>query len=414
MNKLKLCLMSLLLCAAGSLAQLHTIVDAEYFWDTDPGPGGGTPIAIAAGETAIFDGDLISTAGLSRGQHLLNVRVQRDDGAWGESTRRKVFIGIGSDMDAAEVFFDSDPGKGNGTAVGISPEGIIDETAFSVPDVERGFHKMYLRCFSNGTWSAPVANVLRVGSAWIDGAEVFFDTDPGEGNGYTFDVTPGPDVVAQDSTVSVAASGTGFHKVYMRFRGGGVWSFPKSQTLRINPEAAGGINHIAGGEFFFDVDPGEGNGCPLIAEDGEFDNLEETMRRYVIGSSVSAGEHIVYFRVIDAGGRWYNTVRDTVVVDTARLTVIPIVDLLDRDVCVAWSNYPSAIEYIVKYDSDQDGAFADFVSVFPPDTSVVLPADSTHLFFRVAVIDTEAEPCGERGESAAVQLKKIKNKTLYK
>ncbi len=390
----------LLLCLglSGGLlfAQIHTVTNAEYFWDSDPGPGFGTPISIVSEDTVALDGD-VSTSGLSAGVHVLNVRVQRDDGLWGGVTRRMVRVGIGTTFEAAEVFWDNDPGQGSATPLAITAGGVMNETAWDVPDVERGFHWFNLRCKSGGTWSAATARTVRVGSALIDGAEAYFDTDPGEGNGIPVDVETGLDVTAYDSTVSVLAAGEGFHNLYLRFRGGGVWSFPKYQSLRVGPWVDGGINRITGGEFFVDTDPGEGNGCPLIAEDGVFDEREELMRRYLMGSDLGLGQHVIGIRAKDAGGRWYNTLRDTVQIIESHLVTTARRDTTGNYVRLMWTTYPEALEYRVHYDSSATGTFTNYVSVLPPDTSLELtpPAGGNLIrqFHRVVAVQVEAEPC---------------------
>ena len=394
MHRLMTVIVSVLCIALPSVAQLHSVTDAEYFWDTDPGPGNGTPIAIVSDDTVALDGD-VSTSGLSAGVHVLNVRVQREDGVWGDVTRRMVRVGIGTTFEAAEVFWDTDPGEGAATPLAISADGVINETAWDVPDIVRGFHWFNVRCKSGGTWSPATARTVRVGSAWIDGAEAYFDTDPGEGNGIPVDVeTPALDVTAYDSTVSVLAAGEGFHNLYLRFRGGGVWSFPKYQSLRVGPWVDGGVNRITDGEFFIDTDPGEGNGCPLLAEDGAFDEPEEIMKRVLMGSDLGLGEHVIGIRAKDAGNRWYNTLLDTVEIIESHLVAKARRDTTGNHVRLVWNVYPEALEYRVQYDSLSTGTFANYLTVAPPDTSVEYLATPEKRFYRVVAVQVAPdEPC---------------------
>ncbi len=384
----------LIVCPCTVQAQLHDIIAAEYFFDTDPGQGNGTPISIVSGSPVVLDGD-VSTAGLTVGVHVLNIRVQREDGYWGEATRSMVRVGIGTSFTDAEAFFDTDPGVGNGIPIEISAAGVMNELAFEVPDVSRGFHRFNLRCFSGGTWSVPTARTLRLGSALIDGAEAFFDTDPGEGNGIPVEVTVGADVTAYDSSVSVLAAGQGFHHLYLRFRGGGVWSFPKYQSMRIGPGVSGGENHITGGEFFIDSDPGTGNGCPLIAEDGIFEEREEAMRRYV-AADLSLGQHVIGVRVKDAGDRWYGALLDTVQIIESHLVAATVADISGTLVQLSWNNFPSALQYRVHYDSLVTGAFTNYVTVLPPDTSLSVSPEHAKYFYHVVAIQIAPEPCDVR------------------
>ena len=396
-------LLSLLVVIVPVFAQVHSVISAEYFWDSDPGAGFGTPISIVSDDTVALEGDL-STSGLTAGVHVLNVRVQREDGLWGEVTRRMVRVGIGTTFEAAEVFWDSDPGQGLATPLAITAEGVMNETAWDVPDITRGFHWFNLRCKSGGTWSVASARTVRVGSALIDGAEAYFDTDPGEGNGIPVDVgAPALDVTAYDSTVSVLAAGEGFHNLYLRFRGGGVWSFPKYQSLRVGPA---GTDQIAGGEFYVDTDPGEGNGCPLLAEDGAFDEPDEAMRRILMGSDLALGEHIIGIRAQDAGGRWYNTLLDTVQIIESHLVSTVFTDTLGRHVRLMWDVFPEALEYRVHFDSSATGPFTNYLTVMPPDTFLELTPNPVgnfiRQFHRVVAVQVEPDaPCEEQADRRA-------------
>jgi hypothetical protein len=383
------------------LAQLHSVNAAEYYFDSDPGPGHGIPISVTTDDVVALDGT-ISTSGLSPGVHVLNVRVRREDGIWSTTTRRMIRIGIGTTFSAAEVFFDTDPGLGAATAIPITAAGVMNQSAFPIPALTRGFHRLNLRCYSGGTWSAASSKVLRLGSALIDGAEAYFDTDPGEGHGIPIDVGTGLDVTALDSSVSVLAAGTGFHNVYMRFRGGGVWSFPKNQTLRIGPWVDGGADRISGAEFFVDSDPGPGNGCALYASDGAFDSGSEAAQRYIMGSALGQGSHVIGLRIRDGGGRWQNTIRDTVQVLQAHVVTTVRADTTGQHVLVAWNTYPSATLYRVHYDSTWAGAFSGFISVNPPDTSVLLNPDGMKRFFKVFAVQPDAQPCGSTLQEASL------------
>lgn len=379
-----------------SLSQLHQIIAAEYFFDSDPGPGSGIPIALVPDDVVQLDGD-ISTSGLSPGVHVLNVRVQREDGIWGEATKWHLRIGVATITQAAEVYFDTDPGAGNAVEVDVDQNGLIDETAFEVPDLARGFHTLNLRTYSGGTWSANVARPIRLGSALIDGAEAYFDTDPGEGSGTPVDVVSGADVIAFDSTVNVGAAGSGIHNLYLRFRGGGVWSFPVDRVIRVGLSVTDGVNRITGGEFFIDMDPGEGNGCALIAEDGVFDETEEGMRRYV-ESNLSLGQHVVGVRVKDAGERWHIPLLDTVhVIEAHLVATTTMYEGITPYALLSWNAYPEAILYRVHYDSLETGPFTGYISVSPPDTSLLIEPAAFKRLFKVVALQIEPEPCEDSG-----------------
>ena len=59
-----------------------TINVIEYFFDSDPGYGAGTSIAITPG-TVVNAMDMIPTGPLSLGFHVLYIRAQDEHGKWG-------------------------------------------------------------------------------------------------------------------------------------------------------------------------------------------------------------------------------------------------------------------------------------------------------------------------------------------
>jgi uncharacterized repeat protein (TIGR01451 family) len=66
-----------------------------------------------------------------------------------------------------------------------------------------------------------------------------------------------------------------------------------------------GNQAVTAAEYFVDVDPGAGNGTPLIADDGAFDEPEEPAHATTATAGwLPGGVHAVYVRGRDAGGRW--------------------------------------------------------------------------------------------------------------
>ena len=110
------------------------IVNAEYFWDTDPGLGLGSVLNASDGaldeaiEELLKDPTAIpGTAGI----HTFNIRIRDGNGNWGP-----VFSSIVSVEDIipandkkiiqAEYFWDTDPGQGTATQI-LALDGALDE-----------------------------------------------------------------------------------------------------------------------------------------------------------------------------------------------------------------------------------------------------------------------------------------------
>jgi hypothetical protein len=58
------------------------IVTAEYFFDTDPGVGNGTALALTQGMTITTNFTILIPSGMTDGDHYLHLRVQDQDGNW--------------------------------------------------------------------------------------------------------------------------------------------------------------------------------------------------------------------------------------------------------------------------------------------------------------------------------------------
>ncbi len=95
-------------------ANALTITEAEYFFNTDPGPGNGTDIPITPGESVNITGLNVPTNLLTAGrENYLFLRYKSDEGQWGNTERRAFFIHIpdpntfaGRDVTHAEYWFD--------------------------------------------------------------------------------------------------------------------------------------------------------------------------------------------------------------------------------------------------------------------------------------------------------------------
>jgi len=92
-----------------------TITEAEYFFNTDPGPGNGVDISITPGESVNITGLNVPSSLLTAGrEHYLFLRYRSDEGQWGNTERRAFFIHTpdpntfaGRDVTHAEYWFDN-------------------------------------------------------------------------------------------------------------------------------------------------------------------------------------------------------------------------------------------------------------------------------------------------------------------
>ena len=296
-------------------AQTPVINQIEYFFDTDPGFGNGISIAVDADTvtSTTFDIDI---SGLEPGFHKAYFRTKSENGAWSLSYFRNVFVmdvttaDTITDIVAAEYFFDTDPGFGNGVSVAVAADTITSTTFdIDISGLEPGFHKAYFRTKSeNGVWSLSyfrnvfvmdVTNADTISD--IVTMEYFIDSDPGFGNGVAVALTADT-VTSVSFTIDVSTLDYGFHKVYFRVKDeAGKWSLSVLRTIfKVTNETAPDMPDIIATEYFIDTDPGFGIGTnvPLTR-----DSLIETTFDVDI-AGVSSGEHYLYVRVMDENDSW--------------------------------------------------------------------------------------------------------------
>jgi len=215
-------------------------------------------------------------------------------------------------LNYAEYFFDTDPGAGQGIAVplGAAADSVSGNIAVNVSALTPGFHILYFRTRNtSGVWSFPqgrkfyIAGQLPETAAKIAGANFYFDTDPGTGGGIHQPLAAA-DSVTGTASISVAGLAPGFHRLYARVKDtAGKWSFSKTVEFFIDGTPAISTAKIVSGEYFFDTDPGYGNGT-FLSTGSAADSL--SLSPTLLLDSLTPGFHRVYLRVRDSNGLWSN------------------------------------------------------------------------------------------------------------
>lgn len=326
MFRIKIILIMLLLGANTLLAQ-RQIAQAEYFIDTDPGPGNGTPVLAVDGnldnaiESLFRNGISAGSVGL----HTFNVRVKDNLNNWGP-VFRTVFYSSSPlttrniNVSQAELFFDNDPGQGNGTPL-IAFDGNFNDAIESISGSisslpSSGLHVLHIRVKDpQNNWGPSFKTIVNITSPLalrqirVNAAELFFDTDPGQGNGVAllaFDGNFNDALETISGSISVLPS-SGLHLLNVRVQdANGNWG-PVFKTIVnvTNPLSLRQIK-ITEGEFFFDIDPGQGQGFPLLAFDGNFNDAIESMNAN-FSFLPDTGLHVLNVRSKDANGNWSPT-----------------------------------------------------------------------------------------------------------
>jgi hypothetical protein len=288
------------------------IVEAEYFFNTDPGLGNGNirTINYSNNMNANFS---IGTGSLPVGTHRLFFRVKNSNNEWSMYTYRTfrkwdVPAINTADIVEAEYYFNTDPGIGNGINIDVADVASLDEN-FSIPTTTLpiGTHRMFLRVKnSDNHWSMYANKTFRVSDvpdtnlADIVEAEYYFDTDPGFSNGNNIDVA---DVASLDENFSIPTSSLsiGTHRMFLRVKNSdNSWSMYDNKSFRVSDVPYTNTASIVSAEYFIDVDPGIGNATALTVSG---DVLDENIVVPTSGS-IAQGDHYLHIRVQNADGTW--------------------------------------------------------------------------------------------------------------
>ena len=306
-------------------AAVTNINKAEYFYDVDPGFGNGTNIPVSASMDINGLVPVLNTAALTSGAHRVYIRTRDAAMNW-SLTNVATFVivaptptipvnAVVTRILKAEYFYDVDPGFGNGVNIPVTPNfDLTGSFAVNTSALTPGSHHIYLRTQdSSKHWSLTnVASFYLLSPAItipanntpgnIVKAEYFLDTDPGFGAGNNIPVTAGTDITLSNIFVNITGLPDGVHRVFVRTKDAtGSWSLTNLNTFSIvaasvtipaNP-VPGNITRF---EYFFDTDPGFGNGHVVaVAATTDLNN-------YTFAADVSAlndSTHTLYIRTFD-------------------------------------------------------------------------------------------------------------------
>ena len=138
----------------------------------------------------------------------------------------------------------------------------------------------------------------------ITQVEYFLDADPGFGNGTPLPITPVDSIENLMINIQIDTLSDGFHRFSIRSRDDlGKWSILSDDFFFITelPTLIDPSGPIANMEYFFDIDPGFGNGTPLTVTPG--DSVTDLMLNVQI-DTLPDGFHRFHIRSQDALGKW--------------------------------------------------------------------------------------------------------------
>jgi FtsP/CotA-like multicopper oxidase with cupredoxin domain len=286
------------------------IAAAEYFIDATGADGTGTTIGVnVAAPVASLDGTIPYTdvAALGEGAHPVYVHSQDAFGWWGDYATATLSVDL------------TGPATTNVTAAPNPNNGSLPYNPTN-PSVR-----------VDATLSDAISTILQ--------AEGFINTVGADGSG--FPLTPADGLfneTVEDAYVYIPLStistlGAGTHQIYIHGQdASGNWGatdfvdlvietdIPTVSGTTVTPTSTDGTtpitltavatdvsSNIAMAEWFTGADPGEGNGTPMAAADGAFDNQDESLTAPVDVTGWADGAYTLNVRARDAAGNWSPT-----------------------------------------------------------------------------------------------------------
>lgn len=235
---------------------------------------------------------------------------------------------------------------------------------------------------------ALMATVGCFGQQKVISGEYFWDAEPGVGNGTSFTFSAPADSVNETFSFPVTGLKPGVHMLMFRaYSDSGKWSMTHKRMVVITNDFQ---SPIVKAEYFWDVDPGVGNGDTFsISALGDTAKTDLTIP---VPSGLSVGDHTLNIRVRSASGEWslYHTEKITIC-----STYGPVADF----------EYNQQGSFFAFSDSSRNGQSIswDFGDGSPADTN----ANPLHFYKNVGtykIIQTVTNVCGTDTFSRMVSI----------
>ena len=209
----------------------------------------------------------------------------------------------------------------------------------------------------------------------IEHGEYFYDSDPGFGAGMPIDITAGQEVTVDGLGLSTTGLSQGRHLLGVRYRGTNGWS---TTFLSDFYNIAGDGGSIATAEYFWDTDPGFGQGTPIALTPGE----EVTLENLGIPSYEIHGDAVLYIRYRGPQG-WSPTLGFDIVVEAEGSYALNATTATDA----ATRTYQTLGDALLEF-ADR-GVGADItLNVTTTDTNYALDATGEEVLAQFAALGT--------------------------
>jgi hypothetical protein len=181
----------------------------------------------------------------------------------------------------------------------------------------------------------------------ISQAEYFWDTDPGQGLATAVLATDGNfnSAFEQLSKTGITAPSIGVHKFCIRVKDNtGVWGPIFTNIINVQATVTATVVSISQAEYFWDTDPGAGNGTAVLATDGNFNSAFEQLTKTGIALPTN-GLHVFNIRIKDNTGVWGPVFRNVISVSgSLEVADMPLANLIA---------YPNPVHDVLNISLDE-------------------------------------------------------------
>ncbi len=277
------------------------IVKAEYFFDNDPGFGSGTNIPVTQAEDIANLNFAANINGLTTGIHRMFVRTKNAAGRWSIAHLHLFYKASSNAPIITQAAYYFDGNSNNATNIPITQAAnIVDlDVLINTSSLSTGIHRMHLRTKDDeGKWSVTNVYLFYKTSSPTPIVKVEYYVD----NNAVVEVpvTQSTDIIDLNFSVNISNLPIGIHRMYLRTKDAdGKWSII---NVHLFYKSANSANpNITQSEYFFDTDPGFGNGNSLAISPSA--NISDAIFSINI-SALTNGTHKFFLRTKDADGKW--------------------------------------------------------------------------------------------------------------
>lgn len=212
--------------------------------------------------------------------------------------------GAAQNIVGLEYFWDNDPGVGEAAYLSVSnpSEDVAATVQFSTSGLDAGMHLLGIRTTNGEAWSPLESKSIMVHR--FTGLEYYWDQDPGPGNGEILSMASTQTELNSNFNISTVGLNEGNHTLFVR-------SLLMDNKPGITQQKSVWVeNPVVAAEYYWNHDPGVGNGIPIPVNNSGTDiDIEASISTAVLDTSLDI--HYLIVRTLSAGESW------SVALDTA-------------------------------------------------------------------------------------------------